>query len=133
PYETLHLATAAMGVAIGTPYFVARQVPCYLCQGYDELRCTVACPTGALEPTSAWTEVHIGIAVLDREMCLAWQGIPCRACWHVCPFPNEAIVLDERGRAIVQPEACVGCGLCEHACLAEPSAIVIIPEGREPL
>jgi len=126
-YGTLRLADMSTGVAIGTPYLVPRQVPCYLCQGYDELKCIAACPTDALQPVEDLTDVRMGTAVINRDTCLAWQGTPCRACWHACPFPDDAIVLDERGRAIVVAEKCVGCGLCDHACLTEPSSIVITP------
>ena len=129
PYSTLRLAQATEGVSIGTPYLIARQVPCYLCQGYAELRCIAACPTAALHPVAAWADIRMGTAVINRDLCLAWQGTPCRACWHACPFPNEAIVLDERGRAVVVEERCIGCGLCDHACLTEPSSIPITPRG----
>ncbi len=127
PYDTLHLASLAAGAAAGTPYFIARQGPCYLCQGYESLRCIDVCPTGALQPVPTWADVRIGVAVLDRETCLAWTGTVCRACWHACPFPSEAIYLDHVGRAIVVEDKCVGCGLCEHACLVDPPAIVIVP------
>ena len=53
PYHTLKLADAAQIAALGTPYLVARDVPCRLCQGYDELRCIAACPTPALKPVAA--------------------------------------------------------------------------------
>ena len=34
-------------VALGTPYFNARDVPCEMC---DDIPCVKACPTGALDP-----------------------------------------------------------------------------------
>lgn len=129
PYHALSLTAANASVAIGTPYLDSRRVPCYLCQGYDELKCIAACPSGALRPVSNWASIRMGTAVLNRDTCLAWQGTPCRACWHACPFPDSAIVLDLRGRAIVQEDACVGCGLCDHACLTNPSSIPIDPRG----
>jgi len=129
PYHTLRLAQATDGITIGTPYLVARQVPCYLCQGYPELKCIATCPTSALQPVGALADIRMGTAVINHDTCLAWQGIPCRACWHACPFPNEAIVLDELGRAIVMAEKCIGCGICDHACLTEPSSIPILPRG----
>jgi Pyruvate/2-oxoacid:ferredoxin oxidoreductase delta subunit len=69
----------------------------------------------------------MGTAIINRDVCLAWQGTVCRACWHACPFPNEAIVFDERGRALVVAEQCIGCGICDHACITEPSSITIQP------
>ena len=129
PYHTLSLTTAESGIALATPDLDSRRVPCYLCQGYNELKCIAACPSSALRPVANWASIRMGTAVLNRDTCLVWQGTPCRACWHACPFPNEAIVLDLRGRAIVQADQCIGCGLCDHACLTEPSSIPIRPRG----
>jgi formate hydrogenlyase subunit 6/NADH:ubiquinone oxidoreductase subunit I len=36
-------------------------------------------------------------------------------------------VFDERGRALVVAEQCIGCGICDHACITEPSSITIQP------
>ncbi len=129
PYDTLKLATATEGVAAGTPYLIARDIPCYLCQGHGDMLCIPACPTSALQPVAEKSDVRMGVAVIDEDTCLAYNGVICRACWHACPFPDEAIELDFRGRVFVHPKACVGCGLCERACITEPSSIVIIPTG----
>lgn len=32
PYDTLKLATLASGLSAGTPYFVARDIPCEMCE-----------------------------------------------------------------------------------------------------
>lgn len=131
PFKTLRLADAAQNpVLVGTPYLIARAVPCYLCKGHNELKCIAACPTPALQPVASWRAIRMGVAVIHRDTCLAWQGTICRACWHACPFPNEAIVFDERGRAVVVPEHCIGCGICDHACITEPSSIVVTPRGN---
>ena len=130
PYHTLKLADATQVTALGTPYLVARDVPCYLCQGYNELKCIAACPTPALQPVKSLRDIRIGVAVIAHNLCLAWQGTSCRACWHACPLPNEAIVLDELGRALVDETKCIGCGICDHACITEPSSIVVAPRGR---
>ena len=129
PFDTLELTTERFGSAQGTPYLVARSVPCYLCQGYPELLCIAACPTGALGPVDSVEDVRMGVAVLRTDTCLAYNSVICRSCWHACPYPNQAIVFDAKLRPVVRGEACVGCGLCEHACPTEPSAIVIEPGG----
>src|SRR5690606_34520826 len=46
PYDTLHLATLGDEAALGTPYFIARETPCYMCA---DVPCAKACPTGALD------------------------------------------------------------------------------------
>ena len=127
PFDTLRLAGLDRGTSIGTPYVTSREVPCYFCQGYDELRCIAVCPTGALQPVSDWAQIRMGTAVIDERHCLAWSGTMCRACWHACPFPNRAISMDSRGRPTVNEDTCIGCGLCNHACLTEPSSITIRP------
>jgi len=132
PYDTLKLADITDGAAFGTPYLVARETPCYLCQKYGEMRCIPACPTGALKPIAEKNEVKMGIAVIDEELCLGWNGVICRACWHACPFPDDAIELDSRGKVFIHAEACVGCGICDNVCLTEPSSITIIPTGDNP-
>ena len=125
PQECLLPAGIEHGLlALGTPHINARLVPCDLCQGEDRLQCIAACPTPALLPTER-RDVTMGLAVIDPDTCLPFLGVACKACWHACPFPNEAIRFDQRGRPIVLADGCVGCGLCEHACLAQPAAIVI--------
>lgn len=45
PYDTLKLATLASGLSAGTPYFVARDIPCEMC---EDIPCAKVCPSGAL-------------------------------------------------------------------------------------
>ncbi len=137
PYDTLKLAPAENGVAYASPYLVAREVPCYLCRQHEDLQCTKVCPTEALQPAIIGTsnielldKVKMGVAVIDTTLCLAWNDVICRACWHACPFPNEAIGLDMMGRPEVYTDACIGCGLCDYACLTDPSSITVDPKQR---
>ncbi len=53
------------------------------------------CPTGALEPLVNRKAVRMGTAVVDTETCFPYVGVACRACWHACPFPDDAICLVE--------------------------------------
>lgn len=115
---------------LATPQIVARETPCDLCAGRDRLECIAVCPTRALQPVAKRSMVQMGVAVIDPETCLPFLGVACKACWHACPFPNDAIRFNERGRPIVVDDACVGCGLCEHVCLAEQSAIVVRPSSE---
>ncbi|MDP6839119.1 MAG: ferredoxin-type protein NapG [Planctomycetota bacterium] len=113
-----------------TPHLIPRQTPCHLCRGEEQLLCIAACPTDALAPVAEHRALTMGTALIDQATCLAHLGTICRACWHACPLIDEAIVLDERGRPTIVEEACIGCGLCDHACLVEPSAITMLPFGR---
>jgi len=132
PYGTLHPSDLGAGAAAGAPTFEARSTPCYLCQGYEGARCIPVCPTGALRPLGDFREARMGVAVLDETTCWAYHRKLCRACWHACPYPNEAIRFDRRLRPVVVADACIGCGLCEHACPTEErAAIVVEPLPRE--
>jgi MauM/NapG family ferredoxin protein len=136
-----------------TPIIVPRQ-------GWCEPSCTLCgqvCPTGAIRPMTAeekgWTRpegepVSIGTAFLDHGRCLPWgMNIPCIVCQEVCPTIPKAILLEEvvvpgqtgepvrLQRPRVDPEICIGCGLCEAKCpVTDLAAIRVtrIGESRSP-
>ena len=137
PYDTLHLAELGSAIATGTPYFVARQTPCEMC---EDIPCVVACPTGALNhQLTNIDDARMGLAVvIDKEGCIAFQGLRCEVCYNVCPVRDKAITLDTRHNRrtgmhayqvpVVHSDACTGCGKCEEACILEgESAIKVIP------
>lgn len=131
PSDTLLLGDLRHALASGTPYVESRLVPCNLCPGEEELLCIAACPTAALQPVADPRDIRMGVAVIDKSICLAFNGTICRTCWHACPYPYEAIVFDRQLRPVVDEAVCIGCGLCDHACPTEPSAIPIRPAGVE--
>jgi ferredoxin-type protein NapG len=137
PYDTLRLASFGdPAAAPGTPYFIARQIPCEMC---EDIPCVLACPTGALDPgLTDIDQARMGLAVLiDQETCIAFQGLRCEICFNVCPVRGEAITLEQRhnprtGRhaqfiPVVHSDACTGCGKCEHACITQEAAIKVLP------
>lgn len=136
PYPTLRLAEFGEDVAVGTPYFVARSVPCEMC---EDIPCVAACPSGALDPElTDIDDARMGVAVLsDAETCLNVQGLRCDVCYRVCPLMGKAITLERRhnprtGRhamfiPTVHADACTGCGKCERACVLEKAAIRVLP------
>ena len=128
PWDSLRMAGVEAGAGMGTPYVVSRAVPCYLCEGYDELKCIVVCPTDALRPVADRREIRMGTAVIDEGICVAFGGAFCRACVEACPI-SGAIIMDDLGRPVVREAVCVGCGLCDKACPTEPSSIPIRPAG----
>jgi len=137
PYEILRLAELQEEVALGTPYFIARDKPCEMC---EEIYCIQNCPTGALDPALADINTsRMGVAVLvDQETCLNLLGLRCDICYRVCPVLDEAISLERFHNArtsrhtifvpTVHSDACTGCGKCEYACPLPVAAIKVLPE-----
>lgn len=136
PYNTLKLATLGEDVALGTPWFEARDIPCEMC---EDIPCVKACPTGALDPAlTNIDDARMGLAVLiDQENCIAFQGLRCEVCYNVCPVRGKAITLDRRHNKrtgkhalitpVVHSEFCTGCGKCEAACVVEQATIKVLP------
>lgn len=126
----------ASSVAVGTPYFEARKIPCEMC---EDIPCVKACPTGALDRgLTDITEAEMGVAVLaDEENCLNFLGLRCDVCYRVCPVIDKAITLEKISNArsdrhamflpTVHARSCTGCGKCEKSCVLEEAAIKVMP------
>jgi ferredoxin-type protein NapG len=133
PYGTLRLADLAGHGASGLPYFEPRVEPCAMC---PDIPCVKACPTGALDGgLTDIAKARMGLAVIDAENCLSWQGLRCEVCYRVCPVKGTAIRIDPHPRQlskhavfvpVVSSESCTGCGLCEKACPTEVAAVRIV-------
>ncbi|MHB8149667.1 MAG: 4Fe-4S dicluster domain-containing protein [Desulfobulbia bacterium] len=127
PYRAIRIAGLLDGLTVmGTPVILARKSPCYLC-----MKCVPVCPSGALDSRVKKREqVRMGTARLNKKECLNWQGTFCRSCYDHCPLFNEAITMDSELRPVVNEKKCVGCGICEHVCPADPAAIIVTPRGE---
>ncbi len=137
PYDTLKLADLLDPIALGTPYFVARNTPCEMC---EDIPCVVACPSGALDKAlDNIDDARMGLAVIvDQENCLAYRGLRCEVCFNVCPLQGDAIKLQmqsnprKTGHARFIPmtyaDVCTGCGKCEEVCVLEEAAIKVLPQ-----
>lgn len=147
PYDTLKLTQDGENRVVGTPYFEPREVPCYMC---TDIPCVPVCPSGALdinlvsilneetkEKELDINKSQMGVAIVNKESCVAFWGIQCDACYRACPLMDKAIYLDydknERTgkhaylKPVVNGDICTGCGLCEHACITEKPAIMVLP------
>ncbi|MBA4372933.1 MAG: ferredoxin-type protein NapG [Thermodesulfovibrio sp.] len=146
PYQALILASPGDERPVGTPYFQMRENPCRMCR---DIPCTAACPTGALDRTLVSdpdgqgvmrlniNKTQIGLAVIDRETCIAYWGIQCDVCYRACPVLDKALTVEyvrnERtGRhamlaPVIHSSHCTGCGMCERACVTKKAAVFILP------
>ncbi|RMG73487.1 MAG: 4Fe-4S dicluster domain-containing protein [Nitrospirae bacterium] len=143
PYDSIRFPDITSGGSIFTPYIDPLKTPCYLCQqrgpdGIDRpiskyLRCGDACPTGALKRIVNTREtlerlpdeLKMGISVINRKLCLAWQYDSCGECYYNCPLKDKALRDRPPGEIIegatgvrpyVDPDFCVGCGMCNYVC-----------------
>ena len=146
PFGALRLSAPGDPVPVGTPYFTARENPCRMCR---DIPCVPVCPTAALDLSlvsetdeSGRLEFHVnkarmGLAVIDRDTCIAYWGIQCDACYRTCPLIDKAITVeymrnDRTGKhTIAAPKVhsdhCTGCGMCERACVTKKASIFVLP------
>lgn len=121
PYGAIRLSGPPAAHADATPVVMPTAVACYLCA---DMPCAQACPSGALVPTPR-EQVKMGLAVMHKDACFAWQGEECGACLAACPIGAPALV--KEGAGPVVKDACTGCGLCTNVCPTRPRAIRIKP------
>ncbi len=111
----IRLAPSSAGVAAATPYLVCEEAACDLC-----LKCGQACPSGALARIEDPAQVRMGTAVVDKRLCVSHNGTGvCGACHTICPLKGTAITQGFRNAPKIDERLCVGCGLCEEACIVD--------------
>lgn len=125
--------------------------------GYCELNCVLCgqvCETGAIERITLERKlglgeydgrpIRLGTAFFDHGRCLPWSmDTACVVCEEVCPtspkaiFTKPAAVVTRAGQTLtlrqpyVEPERCIGCGICEHVCpVADVAGVRVTPIGE---
>ncbi|MBN2307896.1 MAG: 4Fe-4S dicluster domain-containing protein, partial [Candidatus Hydrogenedentes bacterium] len=117
--------------------------------GYCEYNCTLCgqvCPTGAIQALALPEKqaVKIGLATVDTTRCLPYaSGRACIVCEEHCPVSPKAIYFVEaevpagqgRTRTVkqprVDPDRCVGCGICENKCPFDDRPAIRVTSANE--
>ena len=134
PYDTLKLTPFGTFSTPGTPYFIAREIPCEMC---EDIPCVAACPTGALDSLLDDIEdARMGLAVVTgTDTCVSMNGSAhCEACYIACPVKDKTINMimkQDNGNITWEPTVdykhCTGCGKCEKDCVVPDAAIKVLP------
>ncbi len=126
PHEVIFALSARRGTrAAATPALDLLNKGCHLC---SDLPCVTSCGVDALRRPDTGGEERPAVpklaqASIDKNECLAYRGPECGACADSCPVPG-ALNWD-MSRPRIDPEICVGCGLCREACIVEAKAVQI--------
>jgi len=117
--------------------------------GYCDYKCNLCgqvCPTEAIEPLplEEKNKVKIGLASFDTTRCLPYAyGRECMVCEEHCPIPTKAIYFvpeeitlrDGAKRVVkrprVDPERCIGCGICENVCVFKDRPAIRVTSANE--
>ena len=119
PPHAIFRAPESEGMMAGLPIIDALTQPCLMC---TDLPCVPVCEAGVL---SFDAPVAMGLAKIDSNLCLAFNGTVCTACVERCPVEN-AITM-EAGHPVVDSDICTGCGVCLYVCPGPENTIRLIP------
>ena len=72
----------------------------------------------------------MGLAGLTVLPCYSYNGSTCGISHPACPVQGQAMTIGLYERQQVHEEGCVGCGLCEQACVHLPQAVRVRDRGR---
>ena len=94
-------------------------------------RCSELCPAGAITRITKEekTQYHVGIASVNRTLCVVEKGTECGNCSRHCPSGAIQMVKDEEdgiSRPVVNENLCIGCGACENLCPARPISAITV-------
>ncbi|MBQ3287815.1 MAG: 4Fe-4S binding protein [Kiritimatiellae bacterium] len=118
-----HCLTASMTLAhFGQPEMDFRFGHCIL----DCTRCSEVCPTRAIIRLTKDEKrtAHVGRAIWRKDLCIrTTEGVNCTACERKCPVGAIHVV---ENVPVVDADACLGCGACEHVCPARPMPAIAV-------
>jgi ferredoxin-type protein NapG len=126
PNDVIFKLSSRLGALVmDTPALDLLNTGCQLCEDWP---CVNACEAKALNLPDSKDDKAPALplmarAEVNKETCLPYLGPECGACEYICPVPG-ALKWD-MSKPIIDPEFCVGCGLCRQACILDPSAISI--------
>ncbi|MBE3065176.1 MAG: 4Fe-4S binding protein [Spirochaetes bacterium] len=101
--------------------------------------CQLVCPNAAIpfQRLEQKQRAVIGLALIDETTCVVFkEGKQCLVCEEMCPIPEKAILFEERAARTasgivslrypsVVRARCIGCGICQATCPADPVAITV--------
>ena len=147
PTNVLQPALFESGIeGLWTPIMISKM-------GWCELNCTLCsqvCPTGAIReisiaeklgngPFESKGPIKTGTAFYNQGRCLPWaMDTECVVCEEVCPVSPKAIftrnveIINRWGetlhlkRPYIDPDRCIGCGICEHECPVKDDPAVYV-------
>ena len=96
--------------------------------------CSKVCPADAIIPITPEekTHMHIGVASVDRSLCVAEDGISCGNCARHCPAGAILMVPKDKDDEnspyipVVDEAKCIGCGACENLCPSRPFSAITV-------
>ncbi len=93
--------------------------------------CGEVCPSGAISRLTPEekTTYRVGVARVDRDLCVIKDGVSCGLCSRKCPVGAIRMVSsDEDGPKFpaIAEELCIGCGKCENLCPARPLSAITV-------
>ena len=103
---------------------------------YDCVKCGEVCPTGAIRPITVKEKkiTQIGIVHFSRHLCVVQtEGTACGSCSEHCPTQAVKMVPFSGDLTIpeINPQICIGCGACEHACPVKDPHVAIFVKGHD--
>jgi MauM/NapG family ferredoxin protein len=123
PNTAIKIADINAGLAnAGFPYIDVLTKPCVLC---TDLPCIESCKDEALIPIRH-EEIFLGKVEIEKEHCLTYKGQNCISCSYGCTIKGALVFVN--GKPKVDPNHCVGCGICYYSCVANPKAVHFVPK-----